>query len=48
MGPWLGFVSFVVGIGSSEWDFGILGWDLRDLWLGLGLLDGISGSLGGI
>ena len=36
------------GIGSSGWDFGVLGWDLRVLWLGLGLLDGISGSLGGI
>ena len=43
-GPWVGFEGFVVGIGSPGWDFGVLGWDLRGLWLGLGLLDGISGS----
>ena len=39
-----GIKGLLNGIGSSGWDFGVLAWDLRVLWLGLGLLDGISGS----
>ena len=35
-------------LGGGWGTFGVPGWDLRGLWLGLGLLDGISGSLGGI